>query len=250
MHSGRATKRMWIKICGITELGDALAVARCGASAIGLNFFEHSRRFISVERAVLIAAAVRSLEIDLPLDVVGVFVNAAVSDVVQVARRVSLTAVQFHGDESVSQLSEFHRLMPEIRIIRAVRVSVERIEECLQDLDRILHEVPLAACLLDAYVPGEFGGTGTTVDLRIAEQYLAVQRPRLILAGGLTPENVGDVILSARPWGVDTASGVESAPGRKHPEKVHAFAEAANLAESTAETDAHPARLPRGDTRL
>lgn len=235
---------MWIKICGITQLEDAIVVAESGASAIGLNFFEGSRRFISADQAVRVAAGVRSLETDSPLDLVGVFVNSGISDVVDVARRVSLTAVQFHGDESVSEFAEFHRLMPDVRMIRALRVSMDRIEECLNEIDRIQAEVPIAACLVDAWVAGEFGGTGATVDLRIAELYLAAPRPRLILAGGLTPENVGEVILKARPWGVDTASGVESAPGRKQPERIRAFVDSARLAAARQEIDVRLSQPP------
>lgn len=226
-HPGRVAERMWIKICGITQIEDALVVASSGASAIGLNFYEGSRRFISVDRAVPIAAAVRASAIDEPLDVVGVFVDSAVANVVEIARQVSLTAVQFHGDEPASLIAEFHRLMPEIRIIRAIRVSMDRVERCFKDLDRLQDEVPLTACLMDAFDSGEFGGTGRTIDLRIAERYRTAQRPRLVLAGGLTPDNVGAVIQQAGPWGVDTASGVESAPGQKHPERIRAFAASA-----------------------
>jgi phosphoribosylanthranilate isomerase len=243
---------MWIKICGITQVDDALTVAESGASAIGLNFFEGSRRFVSADHAVPIISAVRAITPNKPLDIVGVFVNSAIPEVVQITRQLSLTAVQFHGDESLSSIAEFHRLMPETHIVRAMRVSPERSDDCLADLDRIQNELHLSGCLLDAYVSGEFGGTGTQVDLRIAQQYLAKPRPRLILAGGLTPENVGDVIFTARPWGVDTASGVESSPGRKHPEKIAAFVASALQAESRLGTRVRSSipLTPAGPARL
>jgi len=231
-HAIPAVTPMWIKICGITQVDDGVSVAKSGASAIGLNFFEGSRRFVSADRAVPIISAVRSITPDRPLDIVGVFVNSAIPEVAQIARQLSLTAVQFHGDESLASIAEFRRLMPKTHIIRAMRVSLERSELCLAELDRIQSEVGLSGCLLDAYVSGEFGGTGTKVDLRIARQYLTSPRPRLILAGGLTPDNVGDVILRAKPWGVDTASGVEASPGRKQPEKIAAFVASAAQADS------------------
>jgi phosphoribosylanthranilate isomerase len=243
---------MWIKICGITHVDDAIAVAESGASAIGLNFFEGSRRFVSADQAATIISAVRAMTPDTPLDIVGVFVNSAIPEVAQIARQLTLTAVQFHGDESLASIAEFRRFMPKTRIIRAIRVSLERSELCLVELDRIQNEVGLSGCLLDAYVSGEFGGTGTKVDLRIAEQYLATPRPRLILAGGLTPENVGDVILKAKPWGVDTASGVESSPGRKQPEKIAAFVASALQAASRQRTKALSSipLTPAGSARL
>lgn len=219
---------MWVKICGITRIQDAQDVVSAGASAIGLNFFSGSRRFVSGEQAVRIAEAARMHDaVELPVDVVGVFVNSSVDEVVATARAVSLTAVQFHGDESVETIAEFHRRMPTTRIIRAFRVSMNRCDECLQAVDVLQQQVPLAACLLDAFVQGEFGGTGKTMDLGIPKRYLEKDRPRLILAGGLTANNVDDVLRKASPWGVDTASGVESAPGLKDSAMCRAFVVAA-----------------------
>ncbi len=228
--SGRTSKSdMWIKICGITRVEDGRTVLDAQASAMGLNFYRGSKRFVSVEQATLIANAVREHGREQrPLDVVGVFVNAPVSEVAEIARAVSLTAVQFHGDESPSQIAEFNQRVPEVLIIRAMRISVDRLEECLEAVDSLSREVPLAACLLDAFVPGEFGGTGMTLSPDVLHAYLAKPRPRLILAGGLTSENVTGILQVTQPWGVDTASGVERTPGIKDADKIRAFVKGAS----------------------
>jgi len=219
---------MWIKICGITRVEDAQIVQAARASAIGLNFYKASKRFVSVEQAALIANSVRENKGDGgPLDIVGVFVNSSISEVAEIASKVSLTAVQFHGDESVADIAEFHRRVPSTLILRAMRVSVDRLDECLRALDSLCREVPLAACLLDAFVPGEFGGTGMTLSPEVVYAYLAEARPRLILAGGLTADNVAGILQVSHPWGVDTASGVELAPGVKDADKVRAFVDGA-----------------------
>ena len=223
---------MWTKICGITRPGDAALVIHAGASAIGLNFFRGSKRYVSADQAAALAETARQafagnrVPGNRTLDIVGVFVNSPVEEVIQTAKAVGLTAVQFHGDESVAAVAEFHHRMPSLPIVRAMRVSSDRLSSCLDELDALRETIPLAACLLDAFVPGEFGGTGAMVDLSVVSEYLSAKRPRLILAGGLTPNNVGSIISSASPWGVDTASGVELSPGIKCPEKVRAFIEA------------------------
>ena len=219
---------MWIKICGVTRIEDALAVVKAGASAMGLNFFQGSKRFVSVGKATTIAGSLRRYTEDrAALDLVGVFVNATVPEIVDVAKRVGLTAVQFHGDESADLIAEFHAQLPTIHIVRALRVLADTLDQQLNDVDLLNTRVPLAACLLDAFVAGEYGGTGMTIDLQIPKEYLAVSRPRLILAGGLTAENVGGIISEAKPWGVDTASGVESSPGVKDCEKCRLFVQSA-----------------------
>ncbi len=230
---------MWIKICGITRIEDAHAVADAKASAIGLNFFPGSKRYVSTKQATEILSSLRQHEGDgRPLDVVGVFVNSNVDEVVAIASQLALTAVQFHGDETISSIASFHQLMPQTRIIRAVRVSMDRINDCLTELDLLQREVPLSACLLDAFVANEFGGTGARIDLRVAERYLSEVRPPLIIAGGLTPLNVADVVLTGRPWGVDTASGVESSPGIKEQDIIVTFVDQACLSKSDS-----PSRL-------
>ena len=215
---------MWTKICGVTTIESALAVRDAGANAVGLNFFSGSKRFVSVSAAAGIAEAIRTpgTENRVP-DIVGVFVNSQFADIVRASDEVGLTAVQFHGDETLDLICRLHEARPDLSIIRALRVSLERFDEHLRTIDELQQRVPLAACLLDAFVAGEFGGTGVTVDLRVPAAYLQRARPRLILAGGLTPENVAGIVEQANPWGVDTASGVETAPGIKHPDRCSKF---------------------------
>jgi phosphoribosylanthranilate isomerase len=215
---------MWTKICGVTTTESARAVKDAGASAVGLNFFSGSKRFVSVSAAAGIAKAIRTpgTENSVP-DIVGVFVNSQVTDIARTSDEVGLTAVQFHGDETHDLICRLHDARPDLSIIRALRVSLERLDEHLRTIDELQQRVPLAACLLDAFVAGEFGGTGLTVDLRIPAVYLQQVRPRLILAGGLTPGNVAGIVEQANPWGVDTASGVETAPGIKHPDRCSTF---------------------------
>ena len=215
---------MWTKICGVTTLESAQAVIDAGVSAVGLNFFTGSKRFVSVSAAAEIAEVIRGkgTENSIP-DIVGVFVNSPVADIARTADEVGLTAIQFHGDEPTDLICRLHEARPGLSVIRALRVSVGQLDEHLRTIDDLQQRLPLAACLLDAFVAGEFGGTGVTVDLRIPSIYLQQARPRLILAGGLTPENVAGIVQQANPWGVDTASGVETAPGIKHPDRCAMF---------------------------
>ncbi|MEJ7595447.1 MAG: phosphoribosylanthranilate isomerase [Planctomycetaceae bacterium] len=148
-----------------------------------------------------------------------------------------------HGDESVEHVTEIHRLCPDVPIVRAFRVDPNDTERTLHDIDRLSAVVPLAGILLDAFVPGEFGGTGTTVDLRILESRTLQQRPPLILAGGLTPKNVASVIQRSMVWGVDTASGVESSPGIKDSTRVYEFVNAARAAASDSGCLIHNVRI-------
>jgi phosphoribosylanthranilate isomerase len=214
---------MWIKICGFTQPENAVRACQQGVSAIGLNFFAGSKRFVSTSTAQAIVQSVQSFAYPITPDLVGVFVDASPHLVAECVEQVGLTAVQFHGDESTSLISDFHRLKPDTAIIRAVRVSRERIDATLMSLDELIEAVPLRACLLDAFVASEHGGTGVTVDQRLIERYLERDRPRLIVAGGLTQDNVAQIIAATHPWGVDTASGVESSPGMKDPIRMAAF---------------------------
>lgn len=187
--------RVRVKVCGITNLDDALAALEAGADALGFNFHAPSPRSLSPDAAADIVARLPGSTCT-----VGVFVNASRQDIERVAGRVGLTALQFHGDED----PEFCRSWPQ-KIIKALRVR-----------DRsgaaAARAYAVDFILADAYVGDRFGGTGR----RIALEYLeGFDRGRLILAGGLTPENVTDAVRAVRPFGVDVASGIERAPGRK-----------------------------------
>lgn len=199
-----------VKICGVTSVADALIAAAAGADAVGLNFSARSPRRVAVETARAIAAA-------LPAGIcrVGVFVDQPREEIAAIARAVGLDALQFHGEESVEACAGW-----EIKTIKAVRVrdaaALARAAEYAVDF-----------LLADAYVEGQAGGTGHRVPL---EWLAGAPRQRLVLAGGLTPDNVADVVRAVRPAGVDVASGVESAPGAKDEEKVRRFIANARLA--------------------
>jgi phosphoribosylanthranilate isomerase len=212
-----------IKICGITNRDDAQLVADAGGDAVGLNFFASSPRFIDFEAAGRIAAA-------LPKNVakVGLFVNATAATVCDAFDRLGLDLIQLHGDEPAEYLVQLGGRP----VMRAFRLGEEGLSPVTAYLAKCqaLNAMPKLV-LLDAKVPGEYGGTGKTTDWAVAADY--AQRPGLpplVLAGGLTPLNVAEAIRTVRPAAVDTASGVESSPGRKDPALVKAFIQAARNA--------------------
>lgn len=195
---------VWVKICGVTSVADALGCVDAGADAIGINFYAGSPRFCAPQRAREIAEAVGSR-----IEVVGVFVDASHQQIDFLRNAVGFGYAQLHGSESPEFLQ---KALP--RGYKALRVKGGlAIEEAGRyGGDRIL---------LDAYVPGVVGGTGACFDWAVAKQ-IAEQR-RVIVAGGLTPDNVAEAISRVAPFGVDTASGVESAPGQKDLARVRAF---------------------------
>jgi phosphoribosylanthranilate isomerase len=197
-----------IKICGVTTPEDALHAVSSGADAVGLNFFRGSRRCVAdeVAREIVRAVGARAW-------VVGVFVNAPPEAVMEICGRAGIGRVQLHGDETAGDAAR-------VRLWRMKAVHAGGTVD-IEALDRY----PCEAFLLDAGGSGEYGGTGRTLPWdRLHERFGRLGKP-WALAGGLTPENVERAILAARPFGVDTASGVESAPGRKDPRKVEAFIE-------------------------
>jgi phosphoribosylanthranilate isomerase len=208
-----------VKICGVTSVADALAVANSGADAIGLNFFSGSKRYCPPEMARQIVAS-------LPPHVrkVGVFVNASARQICSTASDLKLDLLQLHGDEPV----EFLRELGPLPIAKAFRIGGDD-----AGIGEYLEQCRRGRCLprmvfVDAFSPREYGGTGATIDWAA----LATRRRQFaglpfVLAGGLTPENVAQAIAAVRPWAVDTASGVEESPGRKSAEKVAAFVRAA-----------------------
>lgn len=203
---------LWIKICGITNLPDALAAVDAGANALGFVFYDRSPRFVSNQTAATIIRAVPAAA-----DRVGVFVNAADEQVREAIECCGLTTLQFHGEEP----PEFCRGFG-LTAIKAFRI---RDEGSLRELSAYGSE----AWLLDSFVPGERGGTGQTVNWELASQ-AAKLNDRIILAGGLTPANVGAAVRQVRPYGVDVSSGVEAEPGRKDHGKLQEFVRAARAA--------------------
>ncbi|MEJ2200367.1 MAG: phosphoribosylanthranilate isomerase [Desulfuromonadaceae bacterium] len=193
-----------VKICGITCIEDALHAAASGADALGLVFYEKSPRAVRPEQARRIIA-------ELPpfVTTVGLFVNEAPERIREIVADCGLDLIQLHGDEKPEQC-----LHPPHRVLKALRVKGE---ESLRGLE----DYQVSALLLDAWRPGSYGGTGQLCDWQLAAR--VAKQQRVILAGGLTPDNVAEAIVKVRPYGVDVSSGVESAPGRKDPQRVADF---------------------------
>ena len=205
-----------VKICGVTTPADAAFAIDAGADAVGLNFYPKSPRYLPDDRAEAVARALPPFAA-----AVGVFVDTPDAAVFMAARRFGLRAVQTYSAET-----------PDLPFFPAAFVPAFRVKDSA-DLDAIRTFLeaaatagrPASAVLVDSHVPGAMGGTGH----RAPWHLIAGFDPGvpLIVAGGLTPDNVADAVRFVRPWGVDVASGVESAPGRKDPGKVRAFIQAA-----------------------
>ncbi len=198
--------RMRIKICGITSLEDALHAADAGADALGFVFHPRSPRFISPETAGIIIARLPPF-----VTAVGLFVDASQETIEKTVGVAGLQCLQLHGDETPEFCTRFR--MP---VIKAFRVRGQ------ETLERLAAYSKVTGWLLDAFVEGQPGGTGARFDWRIANEAGRLGRP-VILAGGLTPDNVTEAISAAHPFAVDVSSGVESSPGVKSAVKVTAF---------------------------
>jgi len=197
--------RTRIKICGITRVEDADAAVRAGADAIGLVFDPQSPRYIAPERAVAIARAVAPF-----VTVVGLFVDAEPARIRETLSRVPIALLQFHGSETPDQCRLYN-----LPYMKAVPMQ-EGVD--LHAQARAYGDA--AGLLLDAYVAHAAGGSGHTFDWARVPHDLA--RP-IVLAGGLTPENVADAVRRVRPYAVDVSSGVEQAKGIKDVDKINAF---------------------------
>lgn len=204
--------RVRVKICGVTTADDVRAAVEAGADAIGLNFHPASPRYVDPRMTAPLIRALPPF-----LDAVGVFVETPIRHVCAIAYQLGLRSVQWVGTTPLTENTHPFGLIAAFRVKDAT------------DLDTIRTYVALSrsaghslgAVLVDAHVPGQYGGTGQTAPW----QLLAGFDPGvpLILAGGLTPENVAEAIRMVRPYGVDVASGVESSPGRKDAEKLRRF---------------------------
>ena len=189
-----------VKICGITSAKDAREVVAAGADALGINFWPQSKRYIAMESA-------RAWLPDVEVARVGVFVNATLAEITAILESGLIDYAQLHGDET----PEFAQALADrgLPFIKALGVKDE---SSLAGLDRY----PTDVLLLDAYCPGEYGGVGATFDWGLARQVVdGHPEKRVLLAGGLKPENVADAVVQVAPFAVDIASGVESAPGVK-----------------------------------
>lgn len=197
-----------IKICGIKTINDAVAAMDAGADLIGFNFYPKSPRYVEVGMCRNIMSVVRQ---DGRAKSVGVFVNASVGEILATMETLGLNLAQLHGDETVEMLNQLDG--KGFKAFRGIPESVDGF---------IRSESP--AFLVDASVKGVYGGSGVTADWDGAAEL--AKKYALLLAGGLTPENVAEAVGRVKPWGVDVASGVESAPGEKDARKMVEFVRA------------------------
>ena len=238
-----------IKICGITSAEDALLAAEAGADAIGLNFYAQSPRYVAADQAADIAERLREVYAPEQVQVVALFVNHTVEEILWTIREADLfgpgLCIQLHGDEPPELLRELqshglgatgHLLqatghVPTVPVIRAFRcegADFSAVDGYLSECER--PSASPQAVLLDAFQPGIYGGSGLRADWPALQQWRPSLRVPLILAGGLTAENVANAIATVRPSAVDVASGVESVPGKKDYAKTMAFVAAAKQA--------------------
>jgi phosphoribosylanthranilate isomerase len=214
-----------VKICGITNVDDALAAVAAGADAIGLNFYGGSARCVQPVEAKRIAEELANETVR-----VGVFVNASADEIRHICREALIHLIQLHGNEPPAFLGQLNR---DFDIIRARRLDERGTAAIAEDIEACCKGVEVGpdAILIDAAAAGQFGGTGRTVDWRLLANHDEWSRSLpLILAGGLTPENVAEAIRIVRPHAVDVASGVESSPRKKDAVKMRDFVAAARAA--------------------
>jgi phosphoribosylanthranilate isomerase len=200
--------RTRVKICGITRVEDALSAVNAGADAIGLVFYAPSPRAVSIAQAQQIVAAMPPF-----VSVVGLFVNASTAEIQTILSQVRLDIIQFHGDETVADCEQIN-----LPYYKAIRVKADT-----NLLQYALEFKSAKALLLDTFSDAAYGGTGQIFDWNLIPQNLP--KP-VILAGGLTPENVADAIKQVRPYAVDVSGGVELTKGIKDVEKIAAFMQA------------------------
>ncbi|MBW4504000.1 MAG: phosphoribosylanthranilate isomerase [Scytonema hyalinum WJT4-NPBG1] len=199
---------MRIKICGITQPQQGKAIASLGATALGFICVPASPRYVKVDQ-------IRAVVEQLPekIDKIGVFANSTALEITQTVVNSGLTGVQLHGDESSEFCQQLRQLLPSVEILKALRIR------SVEDIDKAATYTATAdTLLLDAYDPQQLGGTGTTLDWVMLQQF-SPSCP-WFLAGGLTPDNIVEALTQVNPSGIDLSSGVERAPGDKDLDKV------------------------------
>lgn len=198
-----------VKICGITNVEDAFAAIDCGANALGFVFYPKSPRVVTPEEAKKILTSIPPL-----ITTVGVFVDEKMTKIEEIISHVGLDVIQLHGSEPPEECNSSRE------VIKAIRVND------LSDLEPLKYYKSISAFLLDTYSPNAIGGTGQVFNWEIAVE--AKKFGRIILAGGLTPENIEEAIKRVRPYGVDVSSGVEGpTKGKKDHKKLRLFIERA-----------------------
>lgn len=208
---------MKVKICGLTNLEDAQAAAEAGADMLGFNFYPGSPRYIEPDRCAEITATLRAQRVVALM--IGVFVNAPAPSITKILQECGLDLAQLHGDELPATLE-----LLEGRAFKAIRPQTAGEAESAARRYAHLGLKDGPALLVDAYQDGQYGGTGSVADWGLAKT-LAAKAP-ILLAGGLTPDNVGAALAQVRPWGADVASGIESRPGQKDLRMLEDFVQA------------------------
>jgi len=221
----------WVKICGTTNVGDALLAAEAGADALGFIFSESSRQVESEVARQIIARLPAGME------KVGVFVNPSLQFIREVVEKTGITRVQLHGEEDAVFLRKLGESLPRLKLTKAFRAD----SDLAESLRRIEGTAFVDSTLLDSGSPARPGGTGKTFDWGAAKEKIAQanlgSNVRWIIAGGLTPENVGEAIRLFRPWGVDVVSGVELIAGKKDASKLKSFVAAVRAIQLHPKTD-------------
>jgi phosphoribosylanthranilate isomerase len=222
----------WIKICGITNLEDALLAVDAGADALGFVFYEKSSRRVNVEMA-------REIVAELPerVEKVGVFVEQTPGEIREVVTRANLTVAQLNDVSVVESLLPGQNAAEHTKSAKLIVALQERqfAEQFSLDVAKDA-KGKIFAILLDSGSPSSPGGTGKTFNWNARSGVVAAisSVSPVIVAGGLNPDNVGEAIRTLHPWGIDVASGTEARPGKKDPEKVRAFVEAVRRADRAA----------------
>jgi phosphoribosylanthranilate isomerase len=222
---------IWIKICGNTSLEDALLAVEAGADAVGFVFAPSPRQVTVAQVAGIVPHLPATVE------KIGVFVDASLEEIVSTVQACGLTGVQLHFYAEPELPAMLHeRLGPELRILRVMHFDAETSENHSAQLAEHARNPHVDAVLVDSHTATAVGGTGVTFEWAEARKtvFRDAGELRRIAAGGLNPDNVAEAIAALRPWGVDVASGVEAAPGRKAPAKVREFVARARAGKARA----------------
>lgn len=217
--------RCWIKLCGTTNYEDALLAWESGADAIGFIFVQGSRRCVTGEQARAIIE-----QLARPIERIGITQNASIEEALALATSCGLSGLQLHGEEAPEYVSRLRERLPQARLIKVVHVpSSNALRPTLERQIAKYQGCGADNLLLDSAYAGASGGTGRRFDVVMAANALrnAGNKLPFIIAGGLTPEGVDDAIALLLPFGVDVASGIEHQPGKKDPDKLRAFIQAA-----------------------
>jgi phosphoribosylanthranilate isomerase len=200
---------MRVKICGITQPQQSLAIASLGATALGFICVPSSPRYVTIAQ---IQAAITPLSQN--IDKIGVFANTTIAEISQIVTKSGLTGIQLHGEETPEFCQQLRQSLPEVEIIKAIRVrSLEHLQTTTNYNDYV------DTLLLDAYHPQQLGGTGQTLNWHKLNQEFSPSLP-WFLAGGLTADNILTALSHIQPSGIDLSSGVEHSPGNKDLHKV------------------------------